>query len=1240
MIYRLFVEKKSGFDVQAKNLKSDLVNVLKLNAEDVRMFLRYDVEGLSETELASAVTNVFSEPPCDEVTKETLPALCGYDVFGVEYLTGQYDQRADSAEQCVQLLIGKRPTVRCAKIYAVKGLSANELDKMKGYLVNPTDSRLAAMEKPDSLQFEAERNDRIDTVDGFITDSDKALKAYHKANGFAMSLEDLLFVRDYFKGLDRNPTVTELKVIDTYWSDHCRHTTFLTELKTVEIDGNEDLKQAFEHYKSLFQQLYKGRDDKYVSLMDLATIGAKALRKAGKLDDLDVSDEINACSIKIKAEVNGESEDWLLMFKNETHNHPTEIEPFGGAATCLGGAIRDPLSGRVYVYQAMRITGAGDVFRDVSETLQGKLPQRVISKTATAGFSSYGNQIGLATGIVNEVYHDDYVAKRLETGFVIGAAPAENVVREVPEAGDVVILLGGETGRDGCGGATGSSKAHSVDSVTECGAEVQKGNPLTERKIQRLFRNPEVTRLIRRSNDFGAGGVSVAIGELADGLDIYLDRVPKKYQGLNVTEIAISESQERMAVVVRKKDSEKFMKLTAEENLQATVVAEVTDSGRMRMFLNGKTVVDLERSFLNTNGVKQTASVKVRRFEEKNLFRILSEESELALSKKDYKAALLSTLKEKNVMIQKGLTETFDASIGAGTVVMPFGGKTQLTPSVNMIAKLPVLHGDTATGSVCSWGFNAELMNKNPFVGAVYSVVSSVSKIVAGGADIHRVRLTLQEFFKKLNGDSVRFGEPFAALLGALTAQLGLGTAAIGGKDSMSGTFENIDVPNTLISFAVAPVDVRKVVSNVFSANRKLWILPVPKKGNLPDFEKLVALYETVFAEIQKGNVTAATVLDVGGAVAAAVKSLVGNDLGAEFAYMDEALFESNFGDFIVEAEDGEAFVSAGGKFLAKTNESGKLTGGIDLRCEDAKAALMGFDSLYPSAANAEGQVKNVLFTERNTVKPRVSAVKPKVFIPVFPGTNCEYDTARRFLDAGAETDVFVVKNRTSAEIAESVEEMRKRIRSSQIIAFPGGFSGGDEPDGSGKFIATTFRNPLLSDAVAELMEQRDGLILGICNGFQALIKLGLVPYGKIVPMKNDAPTLTFNRINRHVSTVVNVRVASVKSPWLAGVEAGETYAVPVSHGEGRFVSTEEELNRLIANGQIATQYADLEGNATMASPFNPNGSLYAVEGITSPDGRVFGKMGHAERTGENLLKNIPFETDMKIFLSGVAYFK
>ncbi len=1228
MIYRIFVEKKDN--LQAKKIRDDLAAQLGIHAEDVREVIRYDVEGISEEEFEQAVAGVFSEPPVDTVYREELPVAAGYSVFAIAFLDGQYDQRADSAAQCVQLLTQKeRPLVKCARVICVKGVSAEELARIKHHLINPVESNEVSLEKPRTLKRARMSTHDVPVVYGFTKMSDEEIAAYHKQNGFAMSVADLAFVRDYFKEEGRDPTETEVKVIDTYWSDHCRHTTFATELRNVTIDSDDPhVQKAYDLYKELFNECNGGRADKYPCLMDVATIAVKKLKKEGRLDDLDVSDEINACSICVDAEIDGKTEKYLVMFKNETHNHPTEIEPFGVAATCLGGAIRDPLSGRTYVYQAMRITGSADPREKLEDTLPGKLPQRVITRTAAAGFSSYGNQIGLATGIVDEVYHPGYKAKRLETGFVVGGAPRDMVYREKPKAGDVIILLGGETGRDGCGGATGSSKAHDAHSVETCGAEVQKGNPLTERKLQRLFLNKEATRRIKKCNDFGAGGVSVAIGELSDGLVIELDKVPLKYEGLSGTELAISESQERMAVVVAKEDVAEFIRLAAEENLDATPVATVTDDRRMKMFFKGRAIVDLSRDFLDTNGVKQVTDAEIADntthfFDEKDV---------------DFRGGLLSALSSLNVCSKQGLSEMFDSTIGARSVYMPFGGKNQLTPVIAMAAKL--VGGETDMATVSAYGYSPELMSASPFTGAIYSVIGSVSKLVAAGCDFDRIRLTFQEFFMRLGTDPKRWGVPLAALLGALYAQIGLGLGAIGGKDSMSGTFEHIDVPPTLISFALAPERAGKLITNVFTeTGTKVYRLPVPKDAHfIPDFAAYAALCRRVRANIESGNIVFATVAEKGGTAAAIVKSCLGNGLGFAFAAGD--LFTECYGDLLVSLKDASAFPEA--VYVGETAGEGFACGKVSVSFAEAEQAFGGtLASVFTNAAPAQGDVPCCDFAAKaKTVHIGAKAAKPRVFIPAFPGTNCELDTARKFRLAGAEPEIIVVRNRSAQDIEESVQAIAAAISRANIVAFPGGFSGGDEPDGSGKFIATTFRNPRIADELEKLLKVRDGLALGICNGFQALVKLGLVPYGEIRPLVAESPTLTYNNIARHVSRLVNIRVASVKSPWLSACSVGDVFSVPVSHGEGKFVAPADALESLRKNGQVATQYCDLSGAPTMQYPFNPNGSVWAIEGITSPDGRVLGKMGHTERTGENLYKNCPPVLDMKLFESGVRYFK
>jgi phosphoribosylformylglycinamidine synthase len=1231
LIYRIFVEKKENN--QAAKIKWDINNLLGIDATAVREILLYDIENIEKQDFEKAVTSVFSEPPIDKIYFEKIDFEDDDKVFAISYLDGQYDQRADSAAQCVQLLTRKqRPLIKCARVFAIKNITASEFDKIKKLLINPVESQEISLEKPNSLLRDAMNTKQVETLNGFINFSDEQIENYHKETGFAMTADDLKYVRDYFKSEKRNPTITEIKVIDTYWSDHCRHTTFSTEINNVKISSkNKNIEKTYALYQDLYKEFNGNKPHKYPCLMDIATIAVKKLKKLGKLNDLDESDEINACSIEVDVDVNGKDEKYLVMFKNETHNHPTEIEPFGGAATCLGGAIRDPLSGRTYVYQAMRITGCANPNEKFEDTLSGKLPQRVITKTAAAGFSSYGNQIGLATGIVDEMYHDGYKAKRLETGFVVGAAKKDMVYREKPADGDIIILLGGETGRDGCGGATGSSKAHTCESVEKCGAEVQKGNPLTERKIQRLFLNKEVTTLIKKCNDFGAGGVAVAIGELSDALIIDLDKVPKKYEGLSGTELAISESQERMAVVVNKENIDKFIKLSAEENLTATPVAVVTSDRRMKMKFKGQIIVDISRDFLDTNGVKQVTDAEI---DDKIT-------SFFKQKKTSFKIDVLKVLSNLNVCSKKGLSEMFDSTIGARTVFMPFGGKNQLTPSISMAAKIPV-NGITDTATVAAYGCQPDLMKDSPYTGSVYSVIASVAKLVASGCNKDKIRLTFQEYFMRLGKDKKRWGAPLSALLGALSAQLGLGLGAIGGKDSMSGTFENIDVPPTLISFGLACEKAEKLITNVIEkAEQKLYFLPMRKdKYYIPDFEYLNNLYKSIYENIQNGNIEFATVVESGGIAPTVIKSCLGNGFGFVFLGDSDYLLSEHYGDLIISAKDISKIY--GTKIQLGTTIKGdfiydKKSISID---EAIKAFTATLENVFPTKMPHRGQITFCDYIKDKNITVKTKINKPKVFIPVFPGTNCELDTKKRFELAGGDVDIFVIKNRNSNEIEESVNEIAKRISSSQIIAFPGGFSGGDEPDGSGKFIATTFKNPLISNEITNLLDKRDGLILGICNGFQALIKLGLVPYGKVCEMNSNSPTLTYNKIARHVSTLCNLRISSNKSPWFNNVKVGDIYSVAVSHGEGRFVANETELLKLINNGQIATQYADLNGNTTMISPFNPNGSVNAIEGITSPDGRILGKMGHSERIGNNMMKNYNGSFDMKIFEAGIRYFK
>jgi len=1253
VVRRVFVEKKKGFDVEAKSLYRDLKYNLGIGAlENVRIINRYDIEGLSEEEFEKSKRTIFSEPPVDEVFDEKIDIAENSRVVAIEYLPGQYDQRADSAAQCVQILThGERPNVKVAKLIVLDGeISDSEFERIKGYLINPIESQEASMDKPESLDVEVNMPEDVKVLTGFIDKSQEELKSFMDEMGLAMSLEDLKFCQLYFRHTEkRDPTYTEIKVIDTYWSDHCRHTTFLTNIAKVEIeDGmfSTPIKNAYDSYIKSRQFVYEDKP-KDVCLMDIATIAMKELRKKGYLNDLDESDEINACSIVVNVDVDGRNEEWLVMFKNETHNHPTEIEPFGGAATCLGGAIRDPLSGRAYVYQAMRVTGSGDPRRSIQDTLPGKLPQRKITTGAAAGYSSYGNQIGLATGQVAEIYDEDYVAKRMEIGAVIGAAPKKNVVRSRPEPGDVIILLGGRTGRDGCGGATGSSKEHTEESLFTCGAEVQKGNPPTERKIQRLFRNPSVSTMIKKCNDFGAGGVSVAIGELADGLSINLDLIPKKYEGLDGTELAISESQERMAVVVAKEDVNRFIKAAREENLEATTVAVVTAEPRLTMSWRGKTIVSISRDFLNTNGVKQYSDVFVTAPSENSYFKIAGN----ADSSKDLEQIWEDRLKDLNICSQKGLVERFDASIGAGTVLMPFGGKYQLSPTEGMAAKIPVLDGDTNTGTLMTYGYNPSIAKWSPFHGAVFAIVESVAKIVAMGGDYKSIRLTLQEYFEKLGKDPKRWGKPFSALLGAYYAQMKLGIPAIGGKDSMSGTFKDMNVPPTLVSFAVNVVDVRNVVSTEFKKTDSNVVLLRLKRDEyeLPDFEVLDKNYTRINELIKKGKVLAAQSIRSGGLAEAISKMSFGNMIG--FAFKGNIpvnrLFAPEYGSILLEIDKNEdldkLFEGIDYELMGNTQAKATLdVNGVSMSIKNLiEKWEEPLESIFPTKTEpVEGSPKQYGYEIRNTARPKVSYAKPRIFIPVFPGTNCEYDTAKAFERAGGKPEVFVIKNLTPAEIDKSIDSMAKLIDNSQIIMIPGGFSGGDEPDGSGKFIATAFRNPKVKDAVMRLLKERDGLILGICNGFQALIKLGLVPYGEIRDLTEESPTLTFNTIGRHVSCMVNTRISSVLSPWFNNVKVGDIHTIAVSHGEGRVVASQELLKTLERNGQIATQYVDLDGNASYDIRFNPNGSIEAIEGITSPDGRVLGKMGHSERIGNNVVKNVPGEKDQKLFEAGVNYFK
>ena len=1247
-IKKIFVCKRKGFDIEAKHLMDDLKTTVGISSiEDLTITNRYYVQGLSDGEFERVLSSgILCENNVDEYSDENMFENC--ISFAVEFLPGQYDQRADSAAQCIQLLTaGERPQVAYAKIINITGdVTQEEIKKIKSFVINPVESREASLEVPESLDMKADVPADIVRINGFIRKSDDEIAAYHSQMGFAMSVADLCWVRDYFKNDEnRDPSLTELKVIDTYWSDHCRHTTFATQLDEIKISESRYSKaihKALEEYFEIRSKVYGDRKDKIVCLMDMACIGTKYLKKCGFVNDLDESDEINACSINVDVEIDGKTEPWLVQFKNETHNHPTEIEPFGGAATCLGGAIRDPLSGRAYVYQAMRVTGSGDPTAAYEDTLDAKLPQRTITTGAAQGYSSYGNQIGLATGQVVELYDEGYVAKRMEIGAVIGASPKENVIREVPQDGDVIILLGGRTGRDGCGGATGSSKAHNSQSIETCGAEVQKGNPPTERKIQRLFRNPDVAKMIKRCNDFGAGGVSVAIGELADGLKIDLDKVPKKYDGLDGTELAISESQERMAVVVDKNDVDRFIELSRDENLEATVVAVVTNENRLEMTWRGDKIVDLSRDFLNTNGVVQHAKAEIAAVADES-YRTNVPKALEGMSNAD---ALKANLSRLEVCSQKGLVERVDSSIGASTVLMPYAGKYQLTPEEAMVAKIPLLKGETDTASVMSFGFIPKLSSWSPFHSAAFAVTESLAKLACVGCDPSKARLTFQEYFERLNDVPARWGKPTAALLGALSAQVGYKTPSIGGKDSMSGSFNELDVPPTLVSFAVGMSQASKTVSAQFKGSGttvKLVEIPVDEESGLPLYDEAMDLMVSICEGVRNGDILAASVVKEGGAAAQVCKMAFGNKTGFTFAQGLDAktLFAPLQGSFVIEVSQADKY---DGTVLGTTNNNGVfILDGTVYTCDDLIDVWTGkLEKVFAtkSKKTADMPIEVPLYNERSIFVAKNKVAKPKVFIPAFPGTNCEIDTARAFEKAGAEASVLVVKNLTSADINETIDKIAKEIESAQIVMLPGGFSGGDEPEGSGKFIATTFRNPKISEAVSRLLNCHDGLMLGICNGFQALIKLGLVPYGEIVNIKEDDPTLTFNTIGRHISSMAYTKVTSVKSPWFGSVNAGDIFAVPISHGEGRFVADEAVMKKLAANGQIATQYVNLDGEVCADMPFNPNGSVCAVEGITSPDGRVLGKMGHCERKGDNLYANVPFEKDMKLFESGVNYFK
>ena len=1232
-VFRIYVEKKPEFAVEAQSVMSDVKTALRLDLTNLRILNRYDADKLSREDFSAAVNTVFSEPAVDVVYDE-LPALEEGDrIFAVEYLPGQFDQRADSCEQCIQILRqGERCRVKNARVYIVSGgLTDEDFDKLKSYIINPVESREASLDTVKTLDTNYDIPTTVDELEGFINLNALGLHAFVDKFGLAMDYDDIKFCQDYFRNEEkRNPTITEIRMIDTYWSDHCRLTTFLTNVENVDIK-TPYIKDTYDMYLNVREEL--GRTDKPVTLMDIGTLAAKKLKADGLLPDLDESEEINACSVKIKVDIDGQLEDWILMFKNETHNHPTEIEPFGGAATCLGGAIRDPLSGRSYVYQAMRVTGAANPLVPVEDTINGKLPQRKITVGAANGYSSYGNQIGLATGHVAEVYHPGYVAKRMEIGAVLGAAPASNIRREAPVPGDIVVLLGGKTGRDGCGGATGSSKSHTLESLETCGAEVQKGNPPEERKLQRLFRNPDVTKMIKRCNDFGAGGVSVAIGELTDGLVIDLNAVPKKYDGLDGTEIAISESQERMAVVIAPEDVDAFMAEAAKENLEATVVADVVAEPRLKMNWNGNTIVDLSRDFLNSNGAPKFTDIEVEVPAER--------EAEEVSDTADSWTELMSNL---NVCSQKGLIEKFDSTIGAGTVLMPFGGVYQLSPSQAMAAKIPVLKGETNTCSLMGWGYNPDISEKSPYHGAMLAVIESIAKIVAAGGTYKKCWLTFQEYFERTQNDPKRWGKPMAALLGAFKAQLEMGCGSIGGKDSMSGTFENIDVPPTLVSFAVSTANADKIVSTEFKSagSEVIMITPEYDENGLPKFDSIKECFDKVEKIISDGRANAIWTNGYGGIAEGIAKMCFGNKIGFEFTshLSGEELFRPCYGAFIIElngaAADGE-------NVIGKTIEDYKIL------CRDYTVSLDNLqrvweaklEPVFPCRIKTTDTTPET-YSNANRIQRSASikVAQPRVLIPVFPGTNCEYDTARAFERAGAKAETIVIRNLSASAIEESVNVFERAIKQSQIIMLPGGFSGGDEPEGSGKFITAFFRNAKIKDAVHDLLQNRDGLMLGICNGFQALVKLGLVPFGEIIDMADDAPTLTFNTIARHQSMMVTTRIASNKSPWLYGCEVGDIHTIPISHGEGRFVAPDRIIQQMANNGQIATQYVDLDGNPTMDIRYNPNTSVEAIEGITSPDGRVLGKMGHSERIGSFVGKNVPGSKDQKIFESGVAYFK
>ena len=1249
-VKRVYVEKKPEFAVQAKELRHEVKSYLGIKTvKNVRVLIRYDVENLSDATFERACNGVFAEPPVDVLYREDFPREESDHIFSVEFLPGQFDQRADSAVQCVQFIKeDELPVIKTATTYVIEGeISEEEMEAIKAHCINPVDSRETGLEKPETLVTKFEEPADVKIFDGFKDMPEAELKELYSSLGLAMTFKDFQHIQNYFKGEEhRDPSMTEIRVLDTYWSDHCRHTTFSTELTEVSFgdgDYRKPMEDTYKEYLQTHSEIFKGREDKFICLMDLALMAMRKLKKEGKLQDQEESDEINACSIVVPVEVDGVEEEWLVNFKNETHNHPTEIEPFGGAATCLGGAIRDPLSGRTYVYQAMRVTGAADPTVSVKETMKGKLPQKKLVRSAAHGYSSYGNQIGLATGLVKEIYHPDYVAKRMEIGAVMGAVPRRAVIRENSDPGDIIILLGGRTGRDGCGGATGSSKVHTEESIETCGAEVQKGNAPTERKIQRMFRREEVSKLIKKCNDFGAGGVSVAIGELADGLQINLDKVPKKYAGLDGTEIAISESQERMAVVVDPKDVDEFLGYAKEENLEAVKVAVVTEDPRLVLSWRGKEIVNISRAFLNTNGAHQETTVKVDIPSREDT--ILKKQVEVG----DVKEKWLDTLKDLNVCSQKGLVEMFDGSIGAGSVFMPHGGKYQMTETQSMVAKLPVMHGKCDTVTMMSYGFDPYLSSWSPYHGAVYAVTESMAKIVACGGDYSKIRFTFQEYFRRMTEDPERWSQPFAALLGAYKAQIAYGLPSIGGKDSMSGTFEHIDVPPTLVSFAVDIAKEGDIITPELkkAGNKLVWMKIEKDEYELPVYEQVMDQYGKFADDIHNGKIVSAYALDRHGVIAAVSKMAFGNGMGVKIEHSMDAreLFAPAFGDIVAEVPaDKVGELSISYTVIGEVTDDAKFAfGNTEITLKEAEDAWTGtLEQVFRTVSDeaSDEKVESPLYDTKDIVICGHKIAQPTVFIPVFPGTNCEYDSAKAFERAGAKVITKVFRNMDAADIVDSVNTFEKEIAKSQIIMFPGGFSAGDEPDGSAKFFATAFQNAKLKEAVEKLLNERDGLVLGICNGFQTLVKLGLVPYGEVVGQTPDSPTLTYNTIGRHISKMVYTKVVTNKSPWLQGAELGGVYTNPASHGEGRFVASEEWLDKLFANGQVATQYCDLDGNVSMDEEWNVNGSYRAIEGITSPDGRVLGKMAHSERRADSVAINIYGEQDMKIFESGVKYFK